>query len=135
MNTILTMPDPTKAKAFFEDKSAFTTGPVELDRMLKVHQNIVVIDVRAEEDYAKGHIPSAINLPKEKWDTLEGLHKDKTNILYCYSQNCHLAARAATEFAGKGYPVMELDGGFDDWKEHDLEVEKPHSNRMFNFER
>lgn len=134
MNAILTMPDPVKAKAFFENKNTFTTGPVELDRMLKMHQNIAVIDVRAEEDYDKGHIPGAMNLPKEKWDTAEGLHKDKTNILYCYSQNCHLAARAALAFASKGFPVMELDGGFDDWKEHDLEIEKSKSNRMFSFE-
>lgn len=132
MNAILTIPDPAKAKAFFEDKLTFTTGPVELDQMLKVHQNVAVIDVRAEEDYAKGHVPGAINLPREKWNTAEGLHKDKTNILYCYSQTCHLAAKAAAEFSGKGFPVMELEGGFEGWKEHDLETEKSHSNRMFN---
>jgi hypothetical protein len=25
---------------------------------------------------------------------------------------CHLATAAAVEFSGKGYPVMELDGGW-----------------------
>lgn len=131
MNATLTIPDPAKAKAFFEDKVMFTTGPVELDRMLKEHQSINVIDVRAEEDYRKGHIPGAINLPQPKWHTAEGLGRDKANIVYCYSQVCHLAAKAALEFASNGYPVMELDGGFDEWKEHDLEIEKTHANRMF----
>ncbi len=126
----MSIPNPAKAKAFFEDKVAFTTGPVELDHMLKEHQNINVIDVRAQEDYAKGHIPGAINLPRGKWNTAEGLSKDKTNVVYCYSQVCHLAAKAALEFAGKGYPVMELDGGFDEWQEHDLEVENASANRM-----
>ena len=98
--------------------------------MLKEQQNINVLDVRAQEDYAKGHIPSAINLPSGKWNTAEGLSKDKTNVVYCYSQVCHLAAKAALEFAGKGFPVMELDGGFDEWQEHDLEVEKASANRM-----
>lgn len=130
MNETTTLPDAAKARAFFEDKVNYTTGPVEVDRMLKEHQNINVIDVRAEEDYAKGHIPGALNLPKEKWSTAEGLSRDRTNIVYCYSQVCHLAAKAALEFASKGYPVMELDGGFDEWKEHDLEVEKS-ANRMF----
>src|SRR4051794_34755349 len=133
MNTTLTIPDPVKARRYFEDKMTFTTGPVELDRMLKAHENINLIDVRAEEDFRKGHIPGAINLPHERWDTLEGLSKDKANILYCYSMVCHLAATAACEFAAKGYPVMELEGGFDEWKEHGLEIEKPHVNRMFNF--
>jgi rhodanese-related sulfurtransferase len=123
MKTSMNIPDPAKAKAFFENKVSFTTGPVELDRMLKNHENINVIDVRAEEDYQKGHIPGAINLPKDKWHTFEGLGKDKTNILYCYSMVCHLAASAAVKFAERGYPVMELDGGFDQWKDNDLEVE------------
>lgn len=133
MNTTMTIPDPAKARAYFEDKITFTTGPVELDRMLKEHQNINVIDVRAEEDYRKGHIPGAINLPHEKWGSAEGLSKDKTNVVYCYTQVCHLAAKAAHVFAGKGYPVMELEGGFETWKEHDLEIEKTHANRMFSF--
>ncbi|MDB6023609.1 MAG: Sulfurtransferase [Pedosphaera sp.] len=123
MNTAMKIPDPAKAKAYFENKITFTTGPVELDHMLKAHESINVIDVRAEEDYQKGHIPGAINLPKNKWQTLEGLSKDRTNVVYCYSMVCHLAAAAAYKFADRGFPVMELDGGFDEWQEHGLKVE------------
>lgn len=130
MATTLKKPDPARAKEFFEAKMSFTTGPVELDRMIKEHQDINVIDVREEEDYREGHIPGAINLPKEKWSTLEGLSKDKTNILYCYSHVCHLAATAAVEFAGKGFPVMEMDGGWKAWKQHDLDVEKSEAGRF-----
>ncbi len=116
-------PDPVKAKEFFEQKMTFTTGPVELKRMLK-DENINVVDVRASEDYAKGHVPGAANLPKEKWDSPEGLKKDKINVLYCYNQQCHLAANAALEFAARGFPVMEMEGGFEVWKENELDVEK-----------
>jgi rhodanese-related sulfurtransferase len=124
MATKLMMPNPTEAKEYFEAKMQFTTGPVELDRMISEGQDINIIDVRAAEDYARGHIPCAINLPKEKWSTLAGLRKDKANILYCYSQTCHLAATAAMEFAEKGYPVMEMEGGLRTWKELDLDIEK-----------
>jgi len=113
-----------KAREFFLDKVTFTTGPVELNRELEQGADIVVVDVRAEEDYKKGHIPGAINLPKERWESLQGLSRDKLNVLYCYSQVCHLAATAAVEFAGKGYSVMEMDGGFQAWKEYELQVEK-----------
>lgn len=123
MATAVTVIDPAKAQAYFAAKMAFTTGPVELNRALGTNE-VVVIDVRAEEDYAKGHIPGAVNLPKTKWSTLAGLRKDKTNVLYCYSRVCHLAAKAALEFAGQGFPVMEMDGGFDEWVEHDLAIEK-----------
>lgn len=114
--------DTTRARNFFEQKVAFTTGPVELQRELN-DDNVSVVDVRAVEDYAEGHIPGAISLPSERWDTFEGLKKERVNVLYCYSQVCHLAANAAMKFAGKGYPVMELEGGFEGWKAHDLPVE------------
>ena len=123
MATQVTIIDPAKAKVHFEAKMAFTTGPVELERMMK-NNEVRVVDVRAAEDYAEGHIPCAINLPKDQWQTLKGLSRDKTNVLYCYSQVCHLAATAALEFAGKGYPVMELDGGWRWWKDAALTVEK-----------
>jgi rhodanese-related sulfurtransferase len=110
---------------------AFTTGPVELHRMLKSGENINVIDVRESEDFAKGHIQGAINLPKSEWSSLNGLSKDKTNVVYCYTAVCHLGAAACLEFASKGFPVMELDGGFDEWKENDLEVEGESLNRLF----
>ncbi len=115
--------DSTKAKGYFEAKMAFTTGPVELERMME-HHEVNVVDVRAAEDYAAGHIPGAVNLPKDQWPTLTGLRKDKTNVLYCYSHVCHLAAAAALEFAAQGFPVMELEGGWRWWKEDGFEVEQ-----------
>jgi rhodanese-related sulfurtransferase len=123
MDTNMLTMNTQKPKEYFDPKMAFTTGPVELERMMKQGQ-VNVVDVRAAEDYAQGHIPGAVNLPKDKWHTLEGLRKDKTNVIYCYSQVCHLAAAAALEFASKGYPVMELEGGFRTWKEHEMDIEK-----------
>jgi rhodanese-related sulfurtransferase len=123
MSATLEKNDPQAALQYFQDKMSFTTGPVELARNVKEGAEIVVVDVRAAEDYQKGHIPGAVNLPKDRWSTREGLRKDALNVLYCYSHVCHLAATAAVEFAAHGYPVMEMDGGFDAWKENELEIE------------
>jgi len=123
MSTPLKKNDPEKARQFFADKMAFTTGPVEVSNNLKQGTDLVVVDVREEEDYRKGHIPGAVNLPFERWNSCEGLRKETLNVLCCYSQTCHLAAMAGQEFAGRGYSVMEMDGGFEAWKENDLEIE------------
>lgn len=116
--------DATEAKTFFEHKLAFTTGPVEVSKQIKASENITIIDVREAEDFQKGHVPGAINLPHDKWESASGLREDSINIVYCYTQTCHLAAKAAAQFAAQGYRVMEMEGGFEAWTENDLPVEK-----------
>ncbi len=130
MQTMTRIHDPARARAYFEEKMAFTTGPVELDRVIRSGDNITIVDVREAEDFAKGHIPGAINLPHGTWENPTGLSKDKTNVVYCYSQVCHLAASACVVFAGKGFPVMELEGGFKTWEQHDLYIDREATNRL-----
>jgi rhodanese-related sulfurtransferase len=118
-----------RAIAYFEDKVAFSTGPMELSHMLESH-SVNVVDVRAAEDFEKGHVPGAINLPKGTWENMQGLAREKTNVVYCYSQECHLAAHACAAFAAKWYPVMEMEGGFDAWKDYKLEIEQGQESQM-----
>ncbi len=124
MATPLKMNDSAKAREFFADKMAFTTGPIEVSNNIKQHTDFVIVDVREAEDYVKGHVPGALNLPFSRWQSLEGLDRRRLNVLYCYSQQCHLAAMAAVEFAGKGFSVMEMDGGFEVWTENGLDTER-----------
>lgn len=118
-----TMCDPHLAGEYFQKKISFTTGPVELDRWIKEHEKIAIVHVRRKEDYEQGHIPGAISMPMESWAAPEGLPKDKINVLYCYTQTCHLAATAAVEFAAQGRCCMELEGGFEGWRNAGLPVE------------
>lgn len=121
---------PAAARKYFEDKLAFTLGPVELGKWIKTGEdNLVIVDVRAAEDFARGYIPGAINLPKDKWDNPQGLSKNRTNVVYCYTQQCHLAANACVHFAAKDYPVMELEGGFHAWKENQFDIEEESVHR------
>ena len=122
MNTSTAI-NPTEARAYFAAKIAYTLGPYELDSRLREGDDIVVVDVRAVEDFTKSHIPGAVNLPEEQWPTAEGLRKESINVLYCYNEDCHLAATAAARWAGEGYPVMEMNGGFEAWKKNGFSVE------------
>ena len=129
MQEMAKIQDPQKARAYFENKVAFTTGPMELSHQLE-SRGVNIVDVRQAEDYEKGHIPGAINLPHGTWDNPRNLAKDKTNVVYCYSQQCHLAAQACVAFASKGFPVMELEGGFEVWEQHDLPIEEGSGSQM-----
>jgi rhodanese-related sulfurtransferase len=98
--------------------------------MLKSNENIIVVDVREADDFAKGHIPGALCLPQERWDSLEEMSRDRLHIFYCYPQACHLAAQACVKFANRGYQVMEREGGFAAWKAAELDVEREPVNRL-----
>ena len=115
--------DFQQARAFFQSKLGFTTGPHELTGILDRKEDVVVVDVRFPSDFRKSHIPGAVNLPKGKWHEPKGLSKDKLNILYCYNQTCHLAAEAAVELIAQGYRVAEMEGGFATWEANGYPVQ------------
>lgn len=107
--------DAEAAVDFFSEKLAFTLGPVELKKMLE-DKKVKLIDVRRKEDYDESHIPESISIPKDDLkNRLNELSEKDVHVVYCYNQQCHLGAAAALVMAKNGYPVMELDGGFDVW--------------------
>jgi rhodanese-related sulfurtransferase len=112
-----------RAKMFFDDRLDYITGPVELNDMIKKGEMMNIIDVRRPEDYSKGHIPGAVNLPEDKWSTFNGLSKDRPNIVYCYSTVCQLSTRAAKYFVEHDFPTILLTGGIEEWKNNELPVE------------
>ena len=116
--------DLQQARDFFRRKLAFTTGPHELAAAIDARRDdFAIVDVRYPGDFRKGHIPGAVSLPKGQWASPRGLAKDKLNILYCYSQTCHLAAEAALELLAQGYRVAEMEGGFAAWEANGSPVE------------
>lgn len=118
------LPDPKKGAQYFENRFTFITGPYELKEMLGLDEPPVVVDVREPEDYAEGHVPGAINLPASEWLSLKGLTKGKLNVVYCYSIGCQLSHKASAFFSQRGFPVKQMEGGFELWKESELPVEK-----------
>jgi rhodanese-related sulfurtransferase len=117
--------DLQKAREYFQNKLSFTTGVHELEIILQQNkEDFAVIDVRYPADYAQGHVPGALNLPKGKWQNAKGLSKAGINYLYCYNQTCHLAAEAAAELARQGYRVVEVEGGWAAWQANGYRVEQ-----------
>lgn len=107
-----------RAVDFFEDKIAFTISPIELKTLIDNGEDIKIIDVRKREHYLKSHIPTAISFPEDDI----GLHvnrfsKNTLNVVYCYTETCHLADQAALVLAENDCPVRVLDGGFLTWRD------------------
>jgi rhodanese-related sulfurtransferase len=114
--------DLQSAQDYFQAKLAYTTGVHELEVLVEQRDrgqagmgDFAVLDVRFPRDFAQGHVPAAINLPKGKWQNPRGLRKDVIHYVYCYDQTCHMAAEAAAELTRQDYKAIEVEGGWDRW--------------------
>gem|GEM_PF-309372 len=74
-----------------------------------------VVDVRGAADFARGHIPGAINAP---YDGIEkaALPKEGILVLYCGNNQCPWSKLGARTLENAGYKnVLVLDGGISAW--------------------
>jgi rhodanese-related sulfurtransferase len=110
-------------QGFVGDKLFLTILPEEVNQILRKDFSSIIVDVREVKDFIIGHVPGAINLPEGNWGKISGLQYDLTMIIYCYSNTCPLGLQAISEFARHGYSVIEMEGGFEAWKENNLPVE------------
>ena len=76
--------------------------------------NYVIIDVRSDDAYKAGHIPTAINMPNGIIsDMKKPPEKDKYIILYCdFGQT---SKHVATEMIKDGYSYVLAWGGIEYW--------------------
>jgi len=123
------------AVKFFEEKIRFEIDPYSVRHIVDAKdENYLIIDVRDSNSYKAGHVPSAVNISGNEVDNNLGkLPKDKTLIFYCYHVTCFAAPKAALKFAEKGYKVMEMVGGFDEWQKHGHPVEKGEYSKRHKF--
>ena len=84
--------------------------------MMESDKNVVIVDVRTQEEYDKKHIPKAICVPIEdlragNFDKLPD--KNKTLMLYCWTGR--RSADAAALLVKQGYRNVYDFGGLVDW--------------------
>jgi rhodanese-related sulfurtransferase len=73
-----------------------------------------IVDVRTPAEFARGHIPGAVNLPLEELrGRLDELDRDRPVWLVCaVGQRAYYANRALLQ---RGYDVRILSGGMATW--------------------
>lgn len=91
-------------------KSQTTTGYENIDaketeKLIEVTNNVLVVDVRSDDEYERGHLINAINLPYDNEFNSELIkinnYKDKTVLVYCQTGN--RSEKAAKELVSNGF--------------------------------
>jgi rhodanese-related sulfurtransferase len=96
-------------------------NPIELKRILKANENLILLDVRESNEYNVSHLPNALHFGYEtqNWLLLDNLPKDTPIIVYC-----SIGARSQVveeELLKKGFSnVRNLHGGIFLWSNSDF---------------
>lgn len=97
--------------------------PAQLDALIKANANdYVLIDVRDTNEFAEGHIPTAINIPADSLATKsDSIPKETKVIVYCNTgSRSYLAYK---KLIGLAYPHI-FQTLFADWKDAGLPVQR-----------
>lgn len=106
-----------------------TMGLSEFRQLLQ-DESALILDARSASLYAEGHIPGALNLPRDDFakdyrrlsSTLD-THKDKPIAVYCSGADCHDSKLVASALVSLGFSqVRVFTGGWQGWTEANLPV-------------
>jgi rhodanese-related sulfurtransferase len=95
-------------------------------------EDAVFLDARSPEDYTRGHIRCAQNIPWQSFDeyidrVFETIPDNAWIVTYCDGDHCSLSEDLAKELVSMGYKnTRVLLNGWTRWVEAGLPVEKKH---------
>lgn len=105
------------------------TAPELKELLVEKGGSMVLVDTRERDEFRKGHIPSAINIP---FDEIEVRAEDElsksSHIILSYfkcGQENRIGVITSSSLKNLGFTnVTVLDGGIDKWKESSYDLEK-----------
>ena len=88
--------------------------------------DFVLLDVRGEELFAKGHIKGAVSLPHARInaDSLKDYPPGTLFVVYCAGPHCNGADKAAIRLARLERPVKKMIGGVTGWLDEGFNLAK-----------
>lgn len=114
------LPSASKQKIETAQKPVKTIGMEEYRKIVDNPGGALILDVREPQEYAAGHVPGAINIPRgmietKIWNHLEKADMEHPIVLQCQSgRRATLAAQTLGElgFTQTSAVIMNLD----EWK-------------------
>src|SRR5687767_6658338 len=102
------------------------TDVAKVQEMLKRGDRFVLVDVREESEYARGHLPGAVHLSKGLIERdIEAWIPDHNTPIVLYCGGGYRSALSADNIQKMGYTdVLSMDGGWRAWTEAGLPTER-----------
>jgi rhodanese-related sulfurtransferase len=88
-------------------------------------RDLLVLDVRPEEEFAAGHLPGAVSAPLEDLpQRLRRLPKGKEIVVYCRGPYCAYSYLAVDLLRKRGFRAVRLEDGLPEWEAAALPLER-----------
>ena len=99
----------------------------EVKQRLDAGEKFTLVDVREDNEWARGHLPGAVHLSKGTIERdIEAAVPDKSTTLVLYCGGGFRSALAGDNLQKMGYKnVISMDGGWRGWTEAGFPTEKP----------
>jgi ArsR family transcriptional regulator len=86
--------------------------------------DVTVLDVRPEDEFALGHLPTAINVPLGELESrLAELDPGQEIVAYCRGPYCVLSYEAVSLLRNRGFAIRRLEDGLPEWRAAGLPIE------------
>jgi rhodanese-related sulfurtransferase/DNA-binding transcriptional ArsR family regulator len=113
---------PAARDAYLGDDGAREVTRAELHARAETGE-VVVLDVRPDEEFRAGHIPGAVSIPvAELADRITELPDDKEIVVYCRGEYCVLAYDAVRLLTDRGRRAVRLHDGMLEWRLAEMPV-------------
>ena len=104
------------------DPNRLAEGEILLSKAEALGRTVLWVDARPEKEYQTEHIPGAVPLNEDRWDSLlssflERWMPGQTVVVYCDSRLCDASRSVAKRLRESGAaPVYVLKGGWEAWR-------------------
>lgn len=90
--------------------------PEEAKEMIDAEEDLVIVDVRRQEEYDTAHLPGAVLIPNETIDKEPPVElPDKEQKILVYCRTGIRSAQASEKLVDMGYTGVYDIGGINDW--------------------
>ena len=110
-------------RSYFHNRDSLE--PISREELLQRSRagEVIILDVRPEDEFDLGHLPGAVNIPLRKLEMrLVEFDPAQEIVAYCRGPYCVLSYEAVAILRARGFKARRLEDGLPEWRAAGLPV-------------
>jgi len=110
-------------RSYFHNRDSLE--PISREELLRRSRGgeVMILDVRPEDEFALGHLPGAVNMPLHQLEKrLAEFDPAQEIVAYCRGPYCVLSYEAVAILRARGFKARRLEDGLPEWRAAGLAI-------------